>query len=103
MTATTPTYTAPRQRVLDRKVAMKLAATEYQRCLQLLQSLAPDDWAEPTDCPDRDVRMVAAHILGMAEMAASIRESRRQVRAAEQRTASSSMRSPHCRSTSEAR
>ena len=31
--------------------AMRLAATEYQRFLDLLRSLEPEDWTKPTDCP----------------------------------------------------
>jgi uncharacterized protein (TIGR03083 family) len=61
---------------------MRLAATEYGRCAELLQSLDQQDWATPTACPDWDVRQMAAHMLGMVEMAASIREGRRQQRAA---------------------
>jgi uncharacterized protein (TIGR03083 family) len=64
---------------------MRLAATEYGRVADLLQSLTPEDWTKPTDCPAWDVRALAAHMLGMAEMAASIREQRRQVKAAERR------------------
>jgi uncharacterized protein (TIGR03083 family) len=83
MTMLTPRRTTPRRPVLARPTAMRLAATEYQRVVDLLRSLRPDDWARPTDCPDWDVRAVAAHLLGMAEMAASIREQSRQVKAAE--------------------
>ncbi len=61
---------------------MRLAATEYGRCAELLQSLDQPDWATPTACPDWDVRQMAAHMLGMVEMAASIREGSRQQRAA---------------------
>ena len=70
--------TTPRQPQMDRALAMRLAATEYERVAQLLQTLAPSDWEQPTDCPAWDVRAMAAHILGMAEMAASMRESVRQ-------------------------
>jgi len=61
---------------------MRLAATEYQRCADLLRSLDSRGWAAPTACPAWDVRQMAAHMLGMAEMAASIREGSRQRRAA---------------------
>ena len=40
----------------------------------MLEQLAPEDWEKPTDCVDWDVRAVAGHSLGMAEMAASMRE-----------------------------
>jgi uncharacterized protein (TIGR03083 family) len=72
----------PRTSVLPRPVAMRLAANEYQRFVDLLRVLQPADWATPTDCPGWDVRAMAAHALGMVEMAASIRESNRQLRLA---------------------
>jgi uncharacterized protein (TIGR03083 family) len=53
---------------------MRLAATEYQRVVGLLGSLQPADWSQPTDCSGWDVRAMAGHLLGMAEMAGSIRE-----------------------------
>jgi len=74
-----------RQPQLTHDVAMRLAATEYDRFLEQLRSLAEADWSRPTDCPDWDVRRLAAHVLGMAEMAASIRENLRQSRAARRR------------------
>jgi uncharacterized protein (TIGR03083 family) len=67
---------------MERRIAMRLAATEYGRCAELMQSLDQEAWAAPTACPDWDVRQMAAHMLGMVEMAASIREGRRQQRAA---------------------
>ena len=88
MTATTASPssgTRPRASALDRTTAMALAATEYRRYLDLLAGLAPADWSRPTDCPDWDVRAMAGHVLGMAEMAASAREAVRQLRAAARR------------------
>lgn len=67
---------------LDRDVAMRLARTEYARCAELLGSLAEAEWDARTECPEWDVRLMTAHMLGMVEMAASIREGRRQNRAA---------------------
>jgi uncharacterized protein (TIGR03083 family) len=61
---------------------MRLAAAEYQRYLEHLRELAPADWSKPTECPGWDVRAMATHVLGMAEMAASVRENMRQMRAA---------------------
>ncbi|HJQ02827.1 MAG TPA: maleylpyruvate isomerase family mycothiol-dependent enzyme [Jatrophihabitans sp.] len=78
MTASSP----PRATALPRAAAMRLAATEYQRFLDMLRSLQPQDWVKPTECPGWDVRAMAAHALGMVEMAASIRESNRQVKLA---------------------
>lgn len=74
---------SPRRAALPRPTAMRLAATEYQRVVDLLTSLRPPDWTKPTECPGWDVRAMAAHLLGMAEMAASIREQARQVKSAE--------------------
>jgi uncharacterized protein (TIGR03083 family) len=72
----------PRTPVLPREAAMRLAATEYQRFLDLLRALGPEDWTRPTGCPGWDVRAMAAHALGMVEMAASIRENNRQLKLA---------------------
>ena len=71
----------PRTAELHHSTAIQLASTEYQRCVELFRSLAPGDWTKPTDCPDWDVRAMAGHMLGMLEMAASIRENVRQQRA----------------------
>ena len=84
MTMTTPSTTA-RVPALRRVDAMRLADTEYQRVLDLLRSLQPPDWARPTDCPGWDVRAIAAHMLGMVELAASMRENQRQVELAGRR------------------
>lgn len=67
---------------LDRTVAMQLAATEYQRFLAQLQQLSAPDWSQQTDCPDWDVKAMAGHVTGMAEMVASVGEQVRQMRAA---------------------
>lgn len=71
-----------RKSTLDRPVAMRMAATEFTRCADLLGSLHESDWQARTECPEWDVRQMAAHMLGMVEMAASIREGRRQNKAA---------------------
>ena len=75
----------PRAAALPREVAMRLAATEYQRFADLLRALGPGDWTKPTECPGWDVRAMAAHALGMVEMAATIRETNRQLRLARSR------------------
>ncbi len=77
--------TAPRTSTLDRPILMRLAATEYVRFGALLAGLDAEDWARPTECAKWDVRAMAGHVLGMADMAASIREARRQQKAAAQR------------------
>ena len=75
----------PRAPVLPRDVAMRLAAAEYERFADMLRTLRPDDWTRPTQCPGWDVRAMAAHALGMVEMAASVRENYRQLRLARRR------------------
>jgi len=75
----------PRPSALPRDTAMQLAATEYQRFLEMLRALGSADWEKPTDCPGWDVRAMAAHALGMVEMAASIRENYRQLKLARRR------------------
>ena len=75
----------PRTSTLDRATLMRLAATEYDRFAAMLLGLGTEDWARPTECPGWDVRAMASHVLGMAEMAASIREGSRQQKAAKKR------------------
>jgi uncharacterized protein (TIGR03083 family) len=82
---TMTTLSEPRTAALPREVAMRLAAAEYQRFLDLLRALEPDDWAKPTECPGWDVRAMASHVLGVAEMAASVRENNRQLKLARRR------------------
>jgi uncharacterized protein (TIGR03083 family) len=72
----------PRQPALPRPLALRLAATEYDRCTAVFSCLEPGHWTAQTDCPAWDVRQMAAHMLGMAEMAASMRENLRQQRLA---------------------
>jgi hypothetical protein len=64
--------TAPARRLaLGWDAAMALAATEYDRVADLLDQLEPAQWAAPTDCPAWDVRAMAGHVLGMAQMVAT--------------------------------
>ena len=72
----------PRKPALARPLALRLAATEYDRCTAVFSALEPGHWTAQTDCPAWDVRQMAAHMLGMAEMAASMRENLRQQRLA---------------------
>lgn len=85
MTATDTTTKRPRTSTLDRPTLMKLAETEYDRFIAMLHSLDPQDWHRPTDCPAWDVRDMVGHCLGMAEMAASMREGMRQQKEAGKR------------------
>ncbi len=50
---------------IDRAESATIAATEYQRFVDLLRALDADDWRKPTDCPAWDVRAVAGHSVGM--------------------------------------
>lgn len=85
LTETRPSTARPRRSTLDRASALRLAATEYDRYLAQLRSLDDSDWSRRTDCPAWDVRAMAAHNLGMAEMAASLPEFVRQLTAASRR------------------
>jgi hypothetical protein len=73
----------PRVPVLEREAAMTAAATEYTRTVALLESVTPSQWALPTDCPGWDVRAVAGHMLGMAQMIATLPALARQQMAAQ--------------------
>jgi uncharacterized protein (TIGR03083 family) len=78
-----PTVAAsPRMPALPRDVAMRLAEREYELFVAQLGELSPDDWSRPTACPEWDVHAMACHVLGMAELAASVPEQLRQMRAA---------------------
>ncbi len=57
---------------------MTAAEEEYRRLGDLLADLDDDDWRRPTDCAEWDVHDVVAHLAGLAEAAASMREMRRQ-------------------------
>jgi uncharacterized protein (TIGR03083 family) len=79
-TTVAPRSTAePRRSALQRPVAMALAREEYARFLETLGLLAPADWRRATECTDWDVHAMAGHVLGMAEMAASLLEQARQM------------------------
>ena len=51
---------------------MGLAERGVSRMVELLGSLSPDDWRQPTACELWDVRATASHVLGMAEAQASM-------------------------------
>lgn len=65
---------------IDRSEAFHLAKVEYDRYLEVLRSLDEVEWAQRTDCPDWDVRLMAAHVLGACAGCASLREQFSQVR-----------------------
>ena len=85
MTATKTSTSTIRRPALERDTAIRLATTEYERYVRLLHEVSPEQWGAPTDCPDWDVHAMATHVLGMAEMSASLREQVRQLRAARKR------------------
>jgi uncharacterized protein (TIGR03083 family) len=57
---------------------MAAAEEEYRRIGALLAGLGDADWQRRTDCSEWDVRDLVAHLVGNAEMSASLREMRRQ-------------------------
>jgi uncharacterized protein (TIGR03083 family) len=87
MTAPAATRRRPaaRRPAQDRDLAMRLAATEYERFTEVVQGLSGDDWAAATDCPAWSVRDIVGHVLGSMQMAASLREQLSQVMAARAR------------------
>jgi uncharacterized protein (TIGR03083 family) len=66
------------QPALDRGTAMHLARAEYRRMAETLEALSTDDWSRATECPAWDVRQLGCHMVGMAAMATSPREQKRQ-------------------------
>jgi uncharacterized protein (TIGR03083 family) len=67
---------------IPRRLAMRLAATEYDRMADALAALGPDDWTRPTACPAWDVRQLACHVIGMATLVTTPWETARQQRRA---------------------
>src|SRR3954470_8236867 len=57
---------------------MAMSEEEYRRIGRQLADLTGNDWHRPTDCTEWDVRDLVAHLVGNAEMSASMREMRRQ-------------------------
>ena len=79
MTTATHVETIP---PITRAEVEGLARTEYERVAGQLRSLAPDDWAKPTDCPLWDVRAMAGHSTGMLSTFTGYRTLMREMRAA---------------------
>lgn len=67
---------------IDHAEGMRLAVTEYQRVLDLVRSLGPNDWSQPTDCTEWTVKDIVVHLIGAAEGMGSLRELVHQARAA---------------------
>jgi uncharacterized protein (TIGR03083 family) len=78
MTMTQLDSARPRRSALVRPDAMRLAATEYQRFAAAIAELSAEDWDRRTDCPDWNVHQMVAHVVGMAFMVTSVRETQRQ-------------------------
>jgi uncharacterized protein (TIGR03083 family) len=79
MTATmSPGMTAPVEvttiPTLGHDEAMGLAETEFTRMVGLLRTVTADDWTRPTVCTLWTVQEMVAHVVGMAEAQASLRQ-----------------------------
>jgi uncharacterized protein (TIGR03083 family) len=79
MTAMTPTRVEDIP-VLRLPEANRVAATEYQRYLDQIRALRPEDWSKPTDCTRWTVHDLVAHTVGQTQGFASLRENVRQSR-----------------------
>lgn len=79
MTATSPAAPGTITAVTPMRHGDWMAASqeEYRRIGELLAGLTDEDWRRPTDCSEWDVRDLVAHLVGNAEMSASMREMRR--------------------------
>ena len=62
----------PRRPAIERDLAMRLAATEYARCADLMARLEPRHWSASTVNTGWDVRDTAGHMLGMMQMMSSL-------------------------------
>ncbi|WP_183092314.1 maleylpyruvate isomerase family mycothiol-dependent enzyme [Nocardioides stalactiti] len=79
MKTTTPTDAERLVRPqIPRRLAMRLAATEYERTTATLAALSAADWSRPTPCTEWDVRQLACHMVGMATMVSTPWEMARQ-------------------------
>jgi uncharacterized protein (TIGR03083 family) len=67
---------------LEHDEAMAVAAVEYDRVLEVVDGLSPDDWSKATDCTGWDVKDVVSHLLGWMEANADPAEAARQIAAA---------------------
>lgn len=82
MSTTTPGHDVIVRPRIPRPLAMRLAETEYARMADTLAGLDADDWSRPTDCTLWDVRQLACHMVGMANMVTTPFETMRQQRKA---------------------
>jgi hypothetical protein len=87
MNTATVTWPGPGvvQPAIQRPTAMRLAETEYQRVIDVVNALQFEDWTRPTDCTAWNVRQLVAHIAGNTKILSSPFELARQLRAAKTR------------------
>jgi uncharacterized protein (TIGR03083 family) len=64
---------------IGRDEMVGLARIEYERLVDLLRDLPPEEWDRPTACDEWTVRLMVAHLLGAAEGNASPLENGRQL------------------------
>ena len=67
--------------------AREVAIGAYERLLELLEQLEPEEWHAPTECPGWDVSDMVGHLIGAAKGAMSLREAMRQQRWAKRHAA----------------
>ncbi|QBI18474.1 maleylpyruvate isomerase family mycothiol-dependent enzyme [Egibacter rhizosphaerae] len=60
--------------------AREVALGAYERLLEALEQLEPEEWRAPTECPGWDVAAMVGHLIGAAKAGASVRETLRQQR-----------------------
>ncbi len=70
---------------LSHAQAVEMATVELDRFIQLLESLDPEDWQQPTACTLWDVRQMVAHVAATAAGLAQRSEFKRQGSAGAQR------------------
>lgn len=87
MIITTAVWPGPSvvQPAIDRAIAMRLAVTEYQRVIEVVDALQSEEWSRPTDRRAWNVRQLVAHITGMANLFSTPLELARQMRGARAR------------------
>jgi uncharacterized protein (TIGR03083 family) len=81
VTGASDTRTIP---ALDHDEATRMARTELDRFLALIESLGPHDWEQPTRCTRWNVRQTVAHLAGSAAAYSRFSEFRRQGSAKQQ-------------------
>src|ERR1700682_3812491 len=66
--------------------AIDLAHTEFARMIELLRRLRVDEWQQPTVCTLWKVQEMVAHVVGMADAQASLRQFAHDFRSAGRRS-----------------